>query len=187
MSLPDRPKNGSEKLAGKLNWMIDSEASMYMTSDEQLLEKSQTTRLVLIDVPNGTQTVLTRQGSVVLRENLNADKLLFVPNLSYNLISIGKITKDLNCSVTFIDDCCVLQDRTPRISIGTSEQRDGVYYYGKKSLKAQNNAVRTSELLHKQMGHPSSEVMSCFAKELGFSDYLRKKSDVRMFVFVLNK
>ena len=38
------------------------------------------------------------------------------------------------------------------------------------------------------MGHPSSEVMSLFAKELGFSNYIRKKSDVcDVFFFVLNK
>jgi len=61
--------------------------------------------------------------------------------------------------------------------IGMGEQRNGVYYYNEMSLKIQGT-VRTSELWHKRMGHPSSEVMSLFAKELGLSDSVRKKSDV---------
>ena len=39
--------------------------------------------------------------------------------------------------------------------IGAGKQKDGVYYYEKTPLKIQTNAVRTSELWHNRMGHPS--------------------------------
>ena len=60
--------------------------------------------------------------------------------------------------------------------IGTGRQRDGVYFLGEAPVKVQSNAVRTSELWHKRMGHPSSEVMSMFAKDLDFLDYVSNKN-----------
>ena len=130
------------------------------------------------DLPNGTQIVSAKRGSVALGENFNLSKVLFVLDLSCNLVYIAKITKELNCIVTFFDDSCILQDRTLRMSIGVGRQRDGFYYFGKAPLKIQSNVVRTTELWQKQMGNPSNEVISFFTKELGFSDHVRKKNNV---------
>ena len=52
--------------------------------------------------------------------------MLLVPSLSCNLVLIARITKDLNCSMTFFDDGCVLHDCTSRTPIGAGEQRDWV-------------------------------------------------------------
>jgi len=76
----------------------------------------------------------------------------------------------------FVDDSCILQDRTWRMPIGACRQRNGVYFLREAPLKIQSNAVRTTELQHKRMGHPSSEVMSLFGKELDFSDYIGSKN-----------
>jgi len=84
---------------------------MHMTGDEKLLVKSEYIRSVLIDLPNSTQTVSTKQGSVAMGEKFKLSKVLFVPNLSCNLVSVAKITKELNCTVTFFDNSCILQDR----------------------------------------------------------------------------
>ena len=109
-------------------------------------------------------------------EKFKLSKLLFVPNLSCNLVSVAKITKELNCTVTFFDDSCILQDRISKKPIGVGRQRDGVYFYDEAPLKIQSHAVKTSDLWRKRMGHPSNEVMSLFAKELDFPDYVRSKN-----------
>jgi len=44
--------------------MLASRASMQMTGDEKLLVKPENIGLVLIDLPNGTQTISTKQGDV---------------------------------------------------------------------------------------------------------------------------
>ena len=53
----------------------------------------------------------------------------YVPNLNCNLISVANLCNDLNCTVTFSYEYCVLQDGTSRTLIGIGEQRDGVYFY----------------------------------------------------------
>ena len=62
--------------------------------------------------------------------------------------------------------------------IGAGRQRDGVYYYGEAPLKIQSSVVKTSKLWHKRMEHPYSEVMSYYAKELGFLYCTGEKNNV---------
>jgi len=69
--------------------------------------------------------------------------VLLVPNLSCNLVSIAKITKDLDYSVTFFDDFVV--HRTILMPISVGEQRDEVYYYGRVPIKSKSNAIRAGD------------------------------------------
>jgi len=82
-----------------------------------------------IGLPNGSQTVASKQGSVVLGENIKLKRVLYLLNLNCNLVSVANLSKDSNCTLTFSNDFCVLRDCTSRTLIRVGEQRDGVYYY----------------------------------------------------------
>ena len=101
--------------------MFDSGASTHMIGNGNLLPKIENTQPVLIDLPNGAQTLSTKQGTVALGDGTNLSNMLIVHNLSSNLVSIARIAKDLNYSVTFFYDCCVLPDRTLGMSIDAGE------------------------------------------------------------------
>ncbi|RVW46160.1 hypothetical protein CK203_076170 [Vitis vinifera] len=55
------------------------------------------------------------------------EKGVHVPKMSANLLSISKLTKSQNYSVTFFSNRCVFQDLT-RKTIGNAEKREGLYY-----------------------------------------------------------
>ena len=59
---------------------------------------------VAIGLPNGTYTMPCGKGLVVLGEVLKLDNVLCVPKLNCNLVSISKLYKQLNCSVTYFHD-----------------------------------------------------------------------------------
>jgi len=99
-----------------------------MTGNLTLLKSSEGINPIMIDLPNTDHTLATKQGTVE-QEKMNLHKVLFVPDLSCNIISIARVSKDLNCTVTCFDNFFVLQGRTLRMLIGVSEQRDKVYYY----------------------------------------------------------
>jgi len=48
------------------------------------------------------------QGSVLLEEKASLKDVLYIPELNYNLLSVAKLCRDLNCAVTFFDIFCVL-------------------------------------------------------------------------------
>ena len=67
------------------------------------------------------------EGSVMLGQRIKLSKVLYVRLLQCNLISMVKLCKELNCSVNFFDDFCVLQNCILRTSIGVGEQRGGFF------------------------------------------------------------
>ena len=88
--------------------MLDNGASTHMTSIEGLLKEPEKISPVLIELPKGARILSTKQGTVSLGERLKLNKVLYMLNLSCNLVSITRMTKDLHCVVTFFDDYCIL-------------------------------------------------------------------------------
>ena len=80
-----------------------------------------------IKVANGTFSLVVGQGSVQISKSIKLNFVLHVPNLSYNLLYIRKITKDLNCLVKFTPTGCYFQDQLGKM-IGHGKLKDGLYY-----------------------------------------------------------
>nr|KYP76407.1 hypothetical protein KK1_020649 [Cajanus cajan] len=53
--------------------------------------------------------------------------VLYIQQFSCNLISIHKLICDLNCTVTYFSNNCVIQDQAMKKTIGYGDLCDGVY------------------------------------------------------------
>ena len=91
------PKTG-EKLLGNGNWLLVSGASCHMTGDISKLSKINDIHPVLVNMPNGQTSVASKQGMVRLNSKILLHDVLFVPDLTCNLISIAQLINDLNCA-----------------------------------------------------------------------------------------
>lgn len=49
---------------------------------------------------------------------MNIDKVLHIPNFSCNLLSVSRVTKDMQCAITFLPNFCYMQDLISRNLIG---------------------------------------------------------------------
>ena len=54
-----------------------------------------------IAIVDGTLVIVAGRGDIVISQNLILKNGLYVSKLSTNLVSIHKLTKNLNCMVTF--------------------------------------------------------------------------------------
>ena len=61
--------------------------------------------------------------------NMILKSILYVPKLTYSLLSVNKLTKDMNCVVTFFFSHCEFQDRSSGKMIGIAERKDGICYF----------------------------------------------------------
>ena len=48
--------------------------------------------------------------------------VLYVPYSPFNMLSISKLTRDLNCLITFSDNFVTLQDQSTRRTIGIGRE-----------------------------------------------------------------
>ena len=161
LSLIESLKPGYHKLSGKNTWMFDNGASYHMTGDLNSMQDIKQIFPISNGMPNRELTFASKEGTVTLDKRIKLTKVLYVPSLKCKLISIARLCKELNCSVTFFDDFCVLQDCTLRTPIGAGQQRGGVYFFKDGSLEArQINAINSMDLWHKRLRHPSHEILS---------------------------
>ena len=130
LSMINTKKNQSERLTGKtdIEWIIDSGASHHMTGSLDLLLDVHNVKPCVVGLPNGDQTMATKEGTAKLGGCLHLTNVLYVPKLNYNLLSVGKLLDDTINSITFTKKLCVIQDPTSRMLIGVGKQRDGIYF-----------------------------------------------------------
>lgn len=83
----------SDKLSGKNTthtWLLNTGASHHMAGTLDHLFDRVDLFPSPVSLPNGVQANATLQGSVRLSSGLTLQKVLYVPNLKCNLISIGQ-------------------------------------------------------------------------------------------------
>ena len=94
-------------------WILDSGAFDHLSSNEDIFSSlTFTSPLPMVTLAKGI-------GSTYSLPSLPLTSILYVPDSPFNLISINKLTHDLNCLI-FSNHFVTLQDRSTRqtISIG---------------------------------------------------------------------
>jgi hypothetical protein len=66
-------------------------------------------------------------GEIVITNLLTITNVLYLPHFKYNLLSVSRITKDLNCTFAFADNVCIIQNAQQKM-IGSGRLINGLYY-----------------------------------------------------------
>jgi len=80
-------------------------------------------------VADGSLTTVVGQETIPLNPVFTLKRVLHVPNLTAKLLSIQKLIKDINYSVTFFLDHCIFQDLATWRTSGQAV-KDGLYMPG---------------------------------------------------------
>ena len=126
----------------------------------------------------------TRENRLYFPDSLELDFVLYVPNLSCNLLSVRKLSKDLNCIAKFSSSCCEFQDLSSGRTIGKARECDKLYYYEDSAMENGQAQAASSELgsfssndeimsWHFRLGHPNFLYLNiCFQPYLVIKMFL---------------
>ncbi|KAA0041425.1 Beta-galactosidase [Cucumis melo var. makuwa] len=73
-----------------------------------------------IRIADGSLALIVGKGQIVPSDGFTLQSVLHVPKLSYNLLSISKITRELHCKAIFLFVSVYFQDMSSRRTIGTA-------------------------------------------------------------------
>ena len=107
----------------------------------------------MITLANGSQTMAKGIGSACPLPFVPPYFVIYVPNTPFNLISISKLTWDLNCLITFSDNSVTLQDRSKGRTIGIGRKFQGLFYLNSPSYSTALTSMDTHLLIHSRTGH----------------------------------
>jgi hypothetical protein len=136
-------------------WLVDSGATDNMASHSHMLSNVKASYpKQFIGIADGTRVPVEGTGKMNLFSSMT--DALFIPSLSSNLLSVSKITKQLNCNVTFSPYDVVFQDRTTGMLLGKGKEIGGLYVMDTASLSnafsARLTKEETSLLWHRRLG-----------------------------------
>jgi GAG-pre-integrase domain len=78
-----------------------------------------------------------------------------------NLLSISKLSKELNCEIIFKEKIMIFQDLVTKELIGEGHLENGLYILdSNKSFFNHKKDDNLSELWHKRVGHPSDKILN---------------------------
>ena len=150
-------------------WIIDSRETDHMTGLSKLFSSySPCARNQKIKIADGFLSAIAGKRSIIVSHSLTLNDVLHVPNISCNLLSISKLTRDQNCQANFFPSRCEFQDLISRKMIGSARQSEGLYFFEDGSnLRQQSQSLSTClesmsvssdndiMLWHFRLGHPS--------------------------------
>ena len=95
-----------------------------MTSTSGLLsDLEQSSSLPNVTLADGSATTVFGLGTANLSPNLSLSSVLYIPNIPFNLLSISKLIKILNCAAIFLSTHCIFQDLKTGKIIGGGHER----------------------------------------------------------------
>ena len=96
------------------------------------------------------------QGQFIRLLLITLTSVLILPQFSFNLIFVSKLTRTPNCSISFFLDHCLIHDLSIKKIIGRERESEGLYILEiEVSKSAVCSGVVTPFELHCRLGHPS--------------------------------
>ena len=107
----------------------------------------------MITLANGSQTMAKEISSTYPLPSVPLTFILYVPDSPFNLISISKLTRDLNCLITFSANFVTLQDQSTKRMIGIGREFQGLFHLSSPSSSTTCTSMDTHLLIHSRLGH----------------------------------
>jgi len=114
--------------SNNISWIIDSGATDHMVCSPSFFTSNIAEVSYRVSLPNKTFVSATHLGNIQLTDKIALDYVLCIPSFSFNLISVKRLTENLNCCLVFINNTCFIQDLSTWTTIGIAEVRSGLYH-----------------------------------------------------------
>jgi len=127
-------------------------------------------------MPNNSHGLATHAGTAKFIEHLMLFNVLYIPEFSFNPISVQRLIGDLDCELIFSYKSCHIQDRGTSKMIGRAELNKDLYYLQHFSCDYNqvfvNNVLQYKELdldmWHFRLGHPSNRILNILCKKFPY-------------------
>ena len=142
--------------------IIESEATTHMTGNSSLFSTFQSQPSPsTVTLADGSHSCVLGLGTIVPTPSIPLTSVLSLPNFSFNLMSVSKLTRALKCYISFFPDFCLFQDLMKKQIIGRGHESGGLYILDPTvSRPIACSGVTTPFETHCRLGHLSLPLLN---------------------------
>lgn len=141
-------------------WFIDSGYSNHMTSMKKLFRDLDETKKMKVKLGDNKEMQVEGKGTVAVKSSNGKVRLLYdvqyVPDLAYNLLSVGHLVAS-GCSVVFEKGICkILEKQSGKLIANVQMTKNKMFPLGVSSVVSMAlaaNVMEVSKLCHLRYGH----------------------------------
>ena len=114
------------------DWIVDSGATHHIIANKQLLTRIHEltkSQMNQVHLPTGDKVTVSHIGETPIFDSEVVRSVLHVSDFKFSLLSVSKITRELNCFVFFYPDFCVFQDLCSGRVKGIGREEGGLYSF----------------------------------------------------------
>ena len=144
-------------MSSSSNWVIDSGATYHMLGNSSLFAifQSQPTTST-ITLADGSKSCALGSDTINPTPLITLTSVLSLPHFSFNLISVSKLTRTLNCSISLFLGYCLFQDLLTKRVIDRGQEFRGLYILDPELPKPiACFGIAIPHEVHFCLGHPS--------------------------------
>ena len=102
-------------------WILDSGATDHVCCSLNHFSVFKSINSINVKLPNGSSVLASYSGTMHFSDDLILTDVLYIPEFTFNLISITKLTNSLSCQLIFSPNHCLIQERHSLKTIGSAE------------------------------------------------------------------
>ena len=107
---------------------IDSRATNHMTSNSSLFTTFHShPSTCTVTLEDGSKSCVLRLDTINPTPLIPLTYILSLPHFPFDLIFVSKLTRTLNCGISFFSDYCMFQDLLTKRIIGRGQVSGGLY------------------------------------------------------------
>ena len=108
--------------------LINSGATDHMTSNSSIFSTFQSQpSLPTVTLADGSHSCVLGSDTIVPTSSIPLTSILSLPNFSFSLMSVSKLTRGLKCYISFFHDFCLFHDLMTKQIIGRGHESGGLY------------------------------------------------------------
>ena len=109
-------------------WVIDSGATDHMAGNSSPFSTFQSqSSPSTVTLADGSHSCVLGYGTIVPTPSIPLTSVLSLPNFSFNLMSVSKLTRAFKCYISFFPDFCLFQDLMTKQIIGRGRESGCLY------------------------------------------------------------
>jgi len=179
-------QTGNKFLSSFSSWILNSGATDHICSSLTHFTSYHQINPIFVKLPNGNQVIANYSGSVFINQDRVLDNVLYIPNFTFNLLSVAKLINNLSCVIIFYSNGCHIKDKNSLQVIGSTDMQDRFYILRVPSY--QNLQIKTVKsphitnivnftasdvetLWHFQLGHVSNKSLDIIKNKFPFVKY----------------